>query len=172
VRALAAWREQEAQRRDLPRNRVLRDDLLLELAASRPRSAEDIAKLRRVSLDRASITSAMAAVRSALDLPEAELPVVEPPPKLPRGIGPLVDLLRVLLKYQCEEHHVAQRLVATTADLEAIAAFDEPDVPALRGWRLEVFGRQALTLKQGKVGLAVTKGQVVVVPMAGVTAPA
>ncbi len=64
VRALAAWREQEAQRRDLPRNRVLRDDLLLELAASRPRSAEDIAKLRRVSLDRASITSAMAAVRS------------------------------------------------------------------------------------------------------------
>jgi ribonuclease D len=172
VRALAAWREQEAQRRDLPRNRVLRDDLLLELAASRPRSPEDIAKLRRVSLDRASITSAMAAVRSALDLPESELPVVEPPPKLPRGIGPLVDLLRVLLKYQCEEHHVAQRLVATTPDLEAIAAFDAPDVPALRGWRLEVFGRSALTLKQGKVGLAVNKGQVVVVPMASVASPA
>ena len=172
VRALAAWREQEAQRRDLPRNRVLRDDLLLELAASQPRSAEDIARLRRVSLDRTSIASAMAAVRSALDLSESELPVVEPPAKLPRGIGPLVDLLRVLLKYQCEEHHVAQRLVATTADLEAIAAFDAPDVPALRGWRLEVFGRSALTLKQGKVGLAVTEGQVVVVPMADVTAPA
>ena len=149
---------------------MLRDDLLLELAASRPRSAEDIARLRRVSLDRASITSAMAAVRSALDLPESELPVVEPPAKLPRGIGPLVDLLRVLLKFQCEEHHVAQRLVATTADLEAIAAFDQPDVAALRGWRLEVFGRQALTLKEGKVGLAVNQGEVVVVPMPGVPA--
>ena len=111
-------------------------------------------------------------MRSALELPEAELPVVEPPPKLPRGIGPLVDLLRVLLKFQCEEHHVAQRLVATTADLEAIAAFDAPDVAALRGWRLEVFGRAALTLKQGKLGLAVDKGQVVLVPMTRMVEPA
>jgi ribonuclease D len=172
VRTLAAWREREAQRRDLPRNRVLRDDLLLELAASRPRSIDDMTRIRRISLDRTSVAAVVAAVRSALDLPEAELPVVEPPPKLPRGIGPLVDLLRVLLKFQCEEHHVAQRLVATTADLEAIAAFDEPDVPALRGWRLEVFGRSALTLKQGKVGLVVAKGQVAVVPLSSMTAPA
>ncbi len=165
VQALAAWREREAQRRDLPRNRILRDDLLLELAASRPRSTEDIARLRRISLDRGSAAGVASAVRSALELPEAELPVLEPPPKLPRGIGPLVDLLRVLLKFQCEEHNVAQRLVATTADLEAIAAFDAPDVPALRGWRLEVFGRSALTLKQGRLALAVDKGQVALVPM-------
>jgi ribonuclease D len=172
VRALAAWREREAQRRDLPRNRVLRDDLLLELAANRPRSTDDIAKLRRISLDRAGSAGAVAAVRQALELPEVELPLIEPPAKLPRGIGPLVDLLRVLLKFQCEEHHVAQRLVATTADLEAIAAFDMPDVPALRGWRLEVFGRAALTLKQGKLGLAVEKGQVVLVPMPRLALPA
>jgi ribonuclease D len=166
VRALAAWREREAQRRDLPRNRILRDDLLLELAASRPRSGDDIGKLKRISLDRAGSTGAVAAVQRALELPEAE-----PLAKLPRGIGPLVDLLRVLLKFQCEEHHVAQRLVATTADLEAIAAFDAPDVPALRGWRLEVFGRAALTLKQGKLGLAVDKGQVVLVPMPRLALP-
>ena len=172
VQALAAWREREAQRRDLPRNRILRDDLLLELAANRPRSTDDIAKLRRISLDRASAAAVVAAVRSALELPESLLPVVEPPPKLPRGIGPLVELLRVLLKFQCEEHNVAQRLVATTADLEAIAAFDAPDVPALRGWRLEVFGRAALTLKQGKLGLAVDKGQVVLVPMQHLVEPA
>jgi ribonuclease D len=171
VRALAAWREREAQRRDLPRNRILRDDLLLEVAANRPRSAEDIGKLKRISLDRTSVTGAVAAVRKALELPEAELPVVEPAAKLPRGIGPLVDLLRVLLKFQCEAHHVAQRLVATTADLEAIAAFDAPDVLALRGWRLEVFGRAALTLKQGKVALAVDKGQVVLVPMTRLVEP-
>jgi ribonuclease D len=172
VRTLAAWRERDAQRRDLPRNRILRDDLLLELAANRPRSVEDIAKMRRISLDRASAATVVTAVRAALEMPEAELPIVEQPAKVPRGIGPLVDLLRVLLKFQCEEHHVAQRLVATTAELEAIAAFDEPDVPALHGWRREVFGRAALTLKQGKLGLAVTKGQVVLVPMASTTAPA
>ena len=172
VQALAAWREREAQRRDLPRNRIVRDDLLLELAANRPRSTDDIAKLRRISLDRASAAAVVAAVRSALELPEALLPAVEPPPKLPRGIGPLVELLRVLLKFQCEEHNVAQRLVATTADLEAIAAFDAPDVPALRGWRLEVFGRAALTLKQGKLALAVDKGQVVLVPMSHLVEPA
>jgi ribonuclease D len=171
VRALAAWREGEAQRRDLPRNRILRDDLLLELAANRPRSTDEIAKLKRISLDRAGSAGAVAAVRRALELPEAELPIAEPAAKLPRGIGPLVDLLRVLLKFQCEEHHVAQRLVATTADLEAIAAFDAPDVPALRGWRLEVFGRAALTLKQGKVALAVNKGQVVLVPMTRLVEP-
>jgi ribonuclease D len=172
VRALAAWREREAQRRDLPRNRILRDDLLLELAANRPRSTDEIAKLKRISLDRAGAAGAVAAVRRALELPEAELPVAEPAAKLPRGIGPLVDLLRVLLKFQCEEHNVAQRLVATTADLEAIAAFDAPDVPALRGWRLEVFGRAALTLKQGKLALAVDKGQVVLVPMQHLVEPA
>jgi ribonuclease D len=172
VQALAAWREREAQRRDLPRNRIVRDDLLLELAANRPRSTDDIARLRRISLDRASAAAAVAAVRSALELPESELPVVEPPPKLPRGIGPLVELLRVLLKFQCEEHNVAQRLVATTADLEAIAALDAPDIPALRGWRLEVFGRAALTLKQGKLALAVEKGQVVLVPMQHLVEPA
>jgi ribonuclease D len=172
VQALAAWREREAQRRDLPRNRIVRDDLLLELAANRPCSTDDIARLRRISLDRASAAAVVAAVRSALELPEVELPVVEPPPKLPRGIGPLVDLLRVLLKFQCEEHQVAQRLIATTADLEAIAAFDAPDVPALRGWRLEVFGHAALTLKQGKLGLAVDKGQVVLVPMPRLVEPA
>jgi ribonuclease D len=172
VQALAAWREREAQRRDLPRNRVLRDDLMLELAANRPRSTDDIARLRRISLDRASAVAVVAAVRAALELPEALLPAVEPPPKLPRGIAPLVELLRVLLKFQCEEHHVAQRLVATTADLEAIAAFDAPDVPALRGWRLEVFGHAALRLKQGKLGLAVDKGQVVLVPMPGLVEPA
>jgi ribonuclease D len=172
VQALAAWREREAQRRDLPRNRIVRDDLLLELAASRPRSTDDIARLRRISLDRASAAAVVAAVRSALELPEALLPVVEPPPKLPRGIAPLVELLRVLLKFQCEEHNVAQRLVATTADLEAIAAFDAPDVPALRGWRLEVFGRAAMTLKQGKLALAVDKGQVVLVPTPRLVEPA
>jgi ribonuclease D len=172
VRALATWREREAQRRDLPRNRVLRDDLLMEVAANHPTSVEQLAKLKRISLDRAGAAGLVAAINDALALPEAALPRLPPPTKLPRGIGPLVELLRVLLKLQCEEHHVAQRLVATTSDLEAIAAFEAPNVAALKGWRLEVFGRAALALKRGEIGLALVEGTLARVPMAGPVQPA
>ena len=167
LRALATWREAEAQRRDLPRNRVIRDDLLLEVAANRPTSVEQLAKLRRISLDRQSAAAVVEAVHAALALPEHELPRLEPPPKLPRGIGPMIDLLRVLLRLKSEEHHVAQRLVATTGDLEAIATEERPDVAALNGWRFEVFGRSALALKRGELGLAIADGQIVLIPIAG-----
>jgi ribonuclease D len=166
ARELAAWREREAQRRDLPRNRVVRDDLLLEIAANRPTSVEQLTGLRRISLDRGSAVAVVEAVQRALALPEAQLPELEQQARLARGVGPVVDLLRVLLKSKCEEHRVAQRLVATTSDLEAIAAEDAPDVAALNGWRLEVFGRSALALKRGELGLAVRDGQVGIVPMA------
>jgi ribonuclease D len=73
----------------------------------------------------------------------------------------------VLLKLKCEEHHVAQRLVATTGDLETIATQDRPDVAALKGWRFEVFGRAALALKRGELGLAIANGQIVLIPIAG-----
>jgi ribonuclease D len=167
LRALAAWREGEAQRRDVPRNRIVRDDLLLEIAANRPTSVEELSKLRRISLDRPGAAAAVDAVQAALALPENKLPRLEPPPKLPRGIGPLIELLRVLLKLKCEEHHVAQRLVATTGDLEAIATQERPDVAALKGWRFEVFGHSALALKRGEVGLAIANGQIVLIPIAG-----
>ena len=167
LRALATWREAEAQRRDLPRNRVIRDDLLLEVAANRPTSVEQLAKLRRISLDRQSAAAVVEAVHAALALPEHELPRLEAPPKLPRGLGPMIDLLRVLLRLKSEEHHVAQRLVATTGDLEAIATQERPDVAALNGWRFEVFGRSALALKRGELGLAIADGQIVLIPIAG-----
>ena len=172
VRALAAWRERTAQARDLPRNRVLRDDLLLEVAANRPTALDDLAKMRRVSLDRRSAAGVVEAVEAALAVPQSELPRVEPPPKLPRGLGPTIELLRVLLKLQCEEHQVAQRLVATSADLEAIAAEDAPPVAALKGWRYEVFGHAALALKRGELALAIRQGQLAVVPMRDLAEPA
>jgi ribonuclease D len=165
VQALAAWREREAQRRDLPRNRIIRDDLLLEIAANRPTTAEDIHKLRRVSLDRKSATAVADEIEAALALPKSKLPKVVPPAKLPRGIGPTVDLLRVLLKQQCEAHNVAQRLVANTGDLEAIAASDDAEVRALQGWRREVFGESALALKHGMIGLAIADGQITVMDL-------
>jgi ribonuclease D len=172
VQALAAWRERSAQARDLPRNRVLRDDLLLEVAANRPITLEQLAALRRINLDRRSAPGVVEAIRGALALPQAQLPRAEPPPKLARGLGPLIDLLRVLLKLKCEEHHVAQRLVATTADLEAIAAEAEPGVAALKGWRYEVFGAAALALKRGEVALAIRDGQLALLPISDLAAPA
>jgi ribonuclease D len=171
VQALAAWREREAQGRDLPRNRIMRDDLLLEVAANRPTTLEDMAKLRRVSLDRGMARSVVEAVGEALALPVSALPKIEPPAKLPRGIGPLVELLRVLLKFKSEEHHVAQRLVATTDDLEQIAAFDAPDVAPLKGWRREVFGDAALALKRGEIGLAVRGSEVKIIATRELDAP-
>lgn len=165
VQALAAWRETEAQTRDLPRNRIIRDDLLMEVAANRPTSPDEIAKLRRVSVDKKSMTGMAAAIQGALDLPKDQLPKLPALRKLPRGIGPAVDLLRVLLKFQCEEHRVAQRLVANTGDLEAIAADDKADVRALRGWRYEVFGKAALALKHGKLGLAIADEKITVFEM-------
>jgi ribonuclease D len=150
---LAAWRERAAQARDLPRQRILRDDLLLEIAAHKPRTVEQLRSHERISLDKASLAAVVAAVNEALAIPAADLPELVEPTELPRGIGPLVDLLRVLLKLCCEQADVAQRLVASTADLEAIAMDDDADVPALKGWRRELFGEAALALKQGRIAL-------------------
>lgn len=165
VQALAAWREKEAQTRDLPRNRIIRDDLLLEVAASRPTSQEAVLKIRRVSVDKRSAAAIAETIQATLALPKDQLPKIQKPQRPPRGIGPVVDLLRVLLKYQCEEHRVAQRLIATTSDLEAIAASDRADVRALRGWRHDVFGKAALALKHGDLGLAIADEKITVFSM-------
>lgn len=157
LRELAAWREVEAQRRNLPRNRVLRDEALVEIAAHDPATAAELARTRGLarSIAEGRMGEAiLAAVARGLALPEAECP--EPPArlKLPRDLGPVIELLKVLLKLQCDAHHVAPKLVASSADLERIAADDEAPVPALKGWRREVFGEAALALKHGRLAFA------------------
>ncbi len=166
VQRLAAWRERTAQRRDLPRNRVLRDDLVMEIAATRPTTVEALRALERVSLDRDAAREVVGEIAAALALPEDELPTIEPPRHLPRGIGPLVELLRVLLKLRAEESGVAQRLLANGDELEAIALDDAADVPALKGWRREIFGNDALALKRGEIALGVRQRRAAVVPLA------
>lgn len=167
VQKLAAWRERTARARDLPRQRVLRDDLLLEIAAHKPTTVEELRGHERISLDRASLAAVVAAVNEALAVPAADLPEIVEPVEPPRGIGPLVDMLRVLLKVCCEQADVAQRMVASTADLEAIAMDDEAPVPALTGWRRAIFGEAALALKQGRIGLAVKDRRPIVLPLSG-----
>jgi ribonuclease D len=156
LREIAAWREQAAQQRNLPRNRIVRDESLLEIAAHVPTTVDDLARTRGLGKSIAEGkfgAEILAAVGRALALPESEQPSLPPRHDPPPGIGPLVDLLRVLLKLRCEENGVAQRLVANSDDLEMIAASDEAAVAALSGWRLEVFGRDALDLKHGRLAL-------------------
>ncbi|HEY1721851.1 MAG TPA: ribonuclease D [Magnetospirillaceae bacterium] len=160
LKALAAWREREAQTRDLPRQRVIRDEALLEIAASAPATVEELARTRGLSrgiADGRMGAAILATLSQAITVPEAEWPVPEMRVELPRGLGPIVDLLKVLLKLKCDENDVAQRLVANTADLEAIAADDEAPVSALQGWRRSLFGDDALRLKHGKVALALAE---------------
>lgn len=167
VQEMATWRELEARRRDLPRARIIRDDLLLEVAASRPTTVEDLRRLERVNVDRDSAAGIVACINRALALPREALPKIPEALQLPRGMGPLVDLLRVLLKQRCEAADVAQKLVANGADLEAVAMDDAADVPALQGWRREIFGEAALALKGGRLALSVDRKGVTVLAREG-----
>ena len=169
LREVAAWREREAQSRDVPRNRVVRDEALLEIAAHAPTSEKALDRTRGLSkgfgASRAG-QSLLEAVARGVALPEDQSPVLPRREDLPRGLGPTVDLLKVLLKHKCEHHDVAQKLIANTADLEAIAADDDADVPALKGWRHELFGQHALALKHGEIALAVDNRRIRIVQLA------
>jgi ribonuclease D len=159
LREVAAWREREARERDMPRGRVIRDESLIEIAAHAPKSIDELAQVRGLSRAQAEGKWGVAlleAVAKAQTLSEAECPHLEPKAEPPKGIGPLVELFRVLLKAASDKEDVAQRLIASQADLEAIAADDAADVPALHGWRFEVFGHLALELKHGRLGLTCT----------------
>jgi len=156
LREVAAWREAEAQRRDIPRNRLLRDDSLLDIAAHTPKTSQALSRTR--GMPRGFAEGKMAdglldAIADGVATKPEDQPQVPKRDRLPNGLGPLTDLLKTLLKLRCEEEKVAPKLIASADDLERIAASDEADVPALAGWRREVFGEQALALKQGKLGL-------------------
>ena len=166
LREVAAWREREAQARDVPRGRVLKDDAIYEIAAQQPATTTALGHLRTIprGFERSrSAEEIVAATRKALDTPKDQLPKV---PKLRppmNGNGAAVDLLKVLLKMISESHGVASKVIATVDDLEAIAGDDAADVPALTGWRRDLFGETALKLKRGEIALAVQQNHVVAI---------
>ncbi len=174
LRELAAWRESAAQQRDLPRSRIVRDEQLLEIAAHAPTSVAELARSRGLGkgiVEGKFGAEMLAAIGRALALPESEYPALPARRDPPPGIGPLVDLLRVLLKHRCEENGVAQKLVANSDDLEMIAADDAAPVRALTGWRFELFGRDALELKRGRLALTAGGKQIRLVTLAERSAP-
>lgn len=168
LREVSAWREVEAQTRDIPRNRILRDEILTEIAGHPPNSLADLARVRgmgRGLVESKRGEALLAAVLRGRELPIEQCPTIAEPRERPRGIGATIELLRVLLKHKCEEHDVAAKLVASSEDIELIAMNDEADVPALHGWRREVFGDDALALKNGRVALATHQGAIRLVPL-------
>jgi ribonuclease D len=168
LRELARYREATAQARNLPRARILKDDALMELAANRPRNLDDLGKSRLLLREarRGEIAEGiLAAIARAETVGPADLPDLREPPARKPGTEALADLLRVLLKARADSTGVAQKLIANSAELDAIAAEDAPDVPALSGWRFEVFGRDALRLKRGEIALSAKGSSVEVVPL-------
>ena len=170
LRALAAWREAEAQRRDVPRNRVLRDEALNDIAAQQPTTREELWNLRSLNRGHIGKTAADAlleVVAGAKAAPASTWPEPRKPRPANNHAGPAADLLKVLLKLRCEENGVAQKLVASAEDIEAIARDDDAEVRALRGWRREIFGADALALKHGRIALAMESGGIRVIAGTG-----
>ncbi|SCX85113.1 ribonuclease D [Microvirga guangxiensis] len=159
---VAAWREREAQSRDVPRGRILKDDALIDVATSAPRSVEALGRLRTIpnGFERSRTGGdILEAVERGLSRDPASIPM----PERSRGrgnTGAVVDLLKVLLKAVAEQEGVAPKIVATVEELEAIADSDTADVPSLHGWRRALFGEKALALKNGQLGLVLERGRV------------
>ncbi|MGC9954947.1 MAG: ribonuclease D [Rhizomicrobium sp.] len=167
--AVAAWREREAQTRDIPRNRVVKDEVLLEIAAQPPDNAEALERLR-------AVPKGFAASRMGKNLLEAVAEGREaPPPEVAELLErkrhrhepspAAVDLLKTLLRLRAEEAGVAPRLIANSDDVERLAAGDDEGVAALHGWRGEVFGKDAIALRKGTLAIALENGEAVVVEL-------
>ncbi|MEQ9329458.1 MAG: ribonuclease D [Rhodospirillales bacterium] len=166
LRELAAWRELEAQRRDVPRNRIMKDDGLLEIAAQRPKDVKELSNCRSVPQGFASSragTDILEAVQRGVDLPQDQCPQAPERQEMPPEAGPVAEILKVLLKLRAQETGVAQRLIASTPDIELLAADDNADIAAMKGWRREVFGAEALEMKHGKLAITIRDSALAVV---------
>jgi ribonuclease D len=162
---VAAWREREAQIRDVPRGRVLKDDTIGDIALHMPTTPERLAALRSLpkGFERSKWGEGiLQAVKRGLERDPHTLPRIDRPKPAANG-GATVELLKVLLRMTAERHSVAAKVIATVEDLDRIAGDDDADVPALRGWRRELFGEQALALKHGRLALSIERSRVVAV---------
>jgi ribonuclease D len=166
VQTVAEWREHEARERDVPRGRVLKDDAIYELAQQAPRNAEALARLRTIPKGwerSSSAASLLEAINTALNLPKEAMPRLPKPFQPPEGSNAAAELLKVLLRIIAEKEGVAAKVLASSDDIDHIAAEGEAaNVPALQGWRRAVFGEAALRLVRGEVGIKFDKRKIAV----------
>jgi ribonuclease D len=174
LKEVAAWRERTAQRIDIPRQRLLRDEQLLEIASHAPKTTEDLAMTRGLGRGFAEGWQGreiMEAIERARTMPDAELPTRDKPPEQLRAPSAVVDLLRTLLRLKAEQAGVAGRLVASADELDRLAA-GRRDIAALKGWRREVFGGDAVDLIEGRLALSLAGDQAKLIPIAPAKATA
>jgi len=166
LQAVAAWREREARERDVPRGRVLKDDAIYEIAQQQPRDAAALSRLRTTpkGWERSSSAAALLGeVNAALAVPKEEMPKLPKSFQPPEGTSAAAELLKVLLRIVAEKEGVAAKVLASSDDIDRIAAEGEKaDVPALQGWRRAVFGEAALKLVRGEVGIKFDKRRIAV----------
>jgi ribonuclease D len=163
---LAKWRESEAQSRDLPRRKLLKDEALFELAAQRPQSVDELQNLRSFKKSRTSnewAAGMVAAIKDSMELDKKLLPKPPKNPQKPEADSRVTDLLKVLLRKVSEDEGVAARIVASSDDIDEIARDNNADVAALKGWRRAVYGEKALALKNGQLALAIIDGKLTLV---------
>jgi ribonuclease D len=167
--ALAAWREREAQARDIPRGRVLKDEALTEIAAHPPETPEGLDRIRAVPKGFANSKlgkGLLEAIQHGLTAPPPQEVVAESRQRRRREpSAAAIDLLKTLLRLRAEAADVAPRLIANAEDIERLAAYEDDGVAALHGWRLEVFGNDAIALRKGDLAIALENGEAVVVEL-------
>jgi len=167
LQSLAEWRENQARERDMPRNRIAKDEVLFEIAAHPPKDIEALDKLRGIpkGFSRSRAGKALFdAVNVGKAIPDDQLPQIDrakPRPATP----PMADLLKVLLKQKCQEAKVATRMVASAQELENWAAMPKTDIKALHGWRFDIFGEDALKLMKGDLALTARNGDIDIVEL-------
>lgn len=156
LRELAAWREKRAQAKDLPRSWVLRDDTLADMAAQTPQTKAQLKKIRNMPPELAENhhgKTLLELVEKALNSDSKTWPQPKKKTPIPPHVASTIDILRMLLKVQCAQHEVATKLLISTDELGLLALSNDADIPALKGWRYEIFGRHALALKKGELAV-------------------
>ena len=163
LREVSAWRELEAQRRNIPRPRVLRDETLADLAIHPPKHVSELKKIRNMPSDVASGKygeQILSAVSKGINTPAEDCPRVVKKDRFPQELTPVLEMLKMLLRIQASEHEVASKLIAGNAELEELAINDNADIAPLRGWRLEIFGNEAKKLIKGEIALSLKNRQI------------
>ncbi len=163
VKDLCAWREREAQNIDIPRNRVIRDEALMEIVHHVPRDANELARVRGLSAEFAKNRLGQGiidVIKNAQSRTPDALPDELRKNHLPSSLGAVVDMLKVLLRLVAEDNDVAPKLISNSSDLDILAEHDDADVLAMKGWRYELFGKKAVALKHGKLALKLNKNKI------------
>jgi ribonuclease D len=172
---IAEWREVKAREHNVPRGRIMKDEAIYEITGHPPKTIADLMGLRSFTrgFDKNRYgAELLALVARTLETPKAQLPSMPAQRQAPEGSVAATEMLKVLLKLIVEKHGVAAKVIATVDDLERIAADDNADVAALKGWRRELFGELALKLKNGRLGLGFNGKSVMMIPLTETGAPA